>query len=315
MAALPADVTRDQARAIQQVLNDVTGSKLTIDGLFGPASFAALQKYQIQMNIPVSGLYDTATRVLVERDMRSYVPTATGGKFTTTPEQLTRAFGISAGVAGIWADPLNAAMARFRIANKTDGCAFLAQIAHETALLAVLAENLNYSADGLANTWPTRYAAKDANGNYVTIVVGTGTMAKTRKAPNDLANRLQRNPQAIANNTYANRMGNGDEASGDGWKNRGQGPIQLTGATNIGRCGDAIGIDLRTDPSKLQQPVAGSLSAAWFWSVNNVSKYGAVGDFDSTCKIVNIGNVDGNINDVVGLADRRQKYQAALTVY
>ncbi|MEG7018924.1 glycoside hydrolase family 19 protein, partial [Pseudomonas aeruginosa] len=80
--------------------------------------------------------------------------------------------------------------------------AFLAQIGHESGQLTRLVENLNYSARGLAATWPSRYRGADGQ-------------------PNALAQRLARNPRAIANNAYASRNGNGDEASGDGWRYRG----------------------------------------------------------------------------------------------
>lgn len=91
---------------------------------------------------------------------------------------------------------------------------FLARVLVESGQFTRFSENLNYSAQGLANTFPTRYA-KDPHQKV--------------KVPNSLAIGLQRNPIAIANNCYANRMGNGDEASGDGWKFRGAGPIQITG--------------------------------------------------------------------------------------
>jgi putative chitinase len=94
---------------------------------------------------------------------------------------------------------------------------FLGQTAHETGGFTVFSENLNYSAQGLANTFPTRYAV-DSKASV--------------KVPNALANKLARNPQAIANNVYSSRMGNGNEASGDGWKFIGRGALQLTGKDN-----------------------------------------------------------------------------------
>jgi putative chitinase len=94
---------------------------------------------------------------------------------------------------------------------------FFAQTAHETGEFKSFSENLNYSAQGLANTFPNRYAV-DAKAKI--------------KVPNALANRLSRNPEAIANNVYSSRMGNGNEASGDGFKFRGRGALQLTGKDN-----------------------------------------------------------------------------------
>ena len=94
---------------------------------------------------------------------------------------------------------------------------FFAQTAHETGEFKTFSENLNYSAEGLAGTFPTRYAVDPK--------------AKV-KIPNALANKLSRNPEAIANSVYASRMGNGDEKSGDGYKFRGRGALQLTGKDN-----------------------------------------------------------------------------------
>lgn len=94
---------------------------------------------------------------------------------------------------------------------------FFAQVAHETGNFKLFTENLNYSAQGLANTWPNRFARD---------------MRVSPRIPNLLAEDLARKPEAIANTVYSNRMGNGDFNSGDGWKYRGRGAIQLTGRSN-----------------------------------------------------------------------------------
>jgi putative chitinase len=117
-----------------------------------------------------------------------------------------------------WLDPLNAAMAEFGITTEARIEMFLAQCFHETNGLSVLSENLNYSAQGLANTWD-RFSMNGKRGG----------------SPNTLAKTLQRRPQAIANNVYANRLGNGSDASGDGFNYRGRGLIQTTGKANY--CG------------------------------------------------------------------------------
>jgi putative chitinase len=94
---------------------------------------------------------------------------------------------------------------------------FLGQCDHETGGWRLFVENLNYSAQGLANTWPMRFSVNPKQKPLV---------------PNELANKIQRNPEAIANNTYANRIGNGNIESGDGWRFIGRGAIQLTGRSN-----------------------------------------------------------------------------------
>ncbi|MDT3457375.1 hypothetical protein ROV96_19440 [Stenotrophomonas pavanii] len=124
--------------------------------------------------------------------------------------------------------------------------AFLAHVGHESASLTRTVENLNYGAQGLADTWPSRYAVEPK--------------AKPRK-PNDLARALDRKPVAIGNDAYANRMGNGSEASGDGYRYRGRGPIQNTGRANYVAIRDALGAKgikgvpgFEALPEELEQP-------------------------------------------------------------
>ena len=96
----------------------------------------------------------------------------------------------------------------------------------------MLVENLNYSAGGLAATWGSRFAEKNAAGAYITVMEG----GRSRRVPNSDAQKLHRQPEAIANRVYSNRLGNGDEASGDGWRYRGRGLIQMTGKSNYQQC-------------------------------------------------------------------------------
>ncbi len=103
---------------------------------------------------------------------------------------------------------------QFGMDTPTEFEEFIANVMNETGSLTAFTENLNYGAQGLANTWPTRYALNPK---------------ATVKKPNDLALKLARKPEAIANNAYANRMGNGNEGSGDGWRYRGGGGLQSTG--------------------------------------------------------------------------------------
>ncbi|MCR3867432.1 glycoside hydrolase family 19 protein, partial [Pseudomonas aeruginosa] len=112
-----------------------------------------------------------------------------------TEQQLLRIFPNARLVAGVFVAALQRAMDEREIDTPARRAAFLAQVGHESSQLTRLVENLNYSAQGLAATWPSRYLGPDGQ-------------------PNALALRLARNPQAIADNTYATRNGNGDEASG-----------------------------------------------------------------------------------------------------
>ncbi len=131
---------------------------------------------------------------------------------------------------------------------------FLGQVLHESAMLERLEENLNYGAPGLARTWPNRYAKRD----------GRARILKPHQ-PNALALRLHRKPEAIANNCYANRMGNGDEASGDGWKYRGGGLIMVTGLDNYRLIEKISGLRVVEKPDLLRQPLpALQASIAWW---------------------------------------------------
>lgn len=153
-----------------------------------------------------------------------------------------------------WAAALTLAAAEFEIAGKGIHH-WLAQCCHECMGFIVFEENLNYSAQALARVWPSRYGIRDASGN------------PDPNRPNELAHRLHRKPDAIANDCYANRMGNGDPASGDGWRYRGRGPIQITGRDMYARSGDTLGLDLVSDPELVLNPIVGARVAGWVFAV------------------------------------------------
>lgn len=185
-----------------------------------------------------------------------------------------------------FADALNAAMLKYSINTHEAQAAFLAQVVHESGGLRVFAENLNYSAAALpqvfgAARFPPALAAR---------------IGRTNEHPADQV--------AIANIAYASRMGNGPAESGDGWRYRGRGPIQLTGRDNYTRCAKSLGPDLAGNPDLLQIPHWGCLAAGWFWAVGNRTGKPLTGDIDSISKIVN-----GGAN---GMAERRALYAQAL---
>ena len=193
--------------------------------------------------------------------------------------------------APAYVDALNAAMLKFGINSKESRAAFLAQVVHESGGLRVFSENLNYSATALPQVFgQTRFPPAVA-----------AHLGRTNEHPADQV--------GIANIAYANRLGNGPAESGDGWRYRGRGPIQLTGRDNYMRCGAAIGPDLLGNPDLLLTPPYGCLSAGWFWDRGNrtgksLNAFG--GDIDSISKIVNGGTH--------GLTERRSLYAAALRV-
>lgn len=215
-----------------------------------------------------------------------------------TASTIQQAVGCSAATAQLWAKPLSDACALYAITTPKRLAAFVAQVGHESASLKKLVENLNYGAQGLADTWPSRYAV---NPN-----------ARPR-VPNQLARALERKPQAIANNAYANRMGNGPESSGDGWKHRGRGPIQNTGKANHAGMRDTLrakGVkavpDFEASPELLEVPQWGALAAAAYWDANNLNKLADAGRFDEISQRINNGQT--------GAADRRARYARALPI-
>ena len=178
-----------------------------------------------------------------------------------------------------WAPALNVAMARFDIASSGRMAAFLAQIAHESGQLSHLSENLNYSAQRLMQVWPKRFP----------------TMEK--------AKQYERNPERLANNVYAGRLGNGDEASGDGWSYRGRGLIQLTGRDNYRAAAKGIELPLENEPDLLLQPGPAALSAAWFWKAHGLNELAdANADFGTITKRINGGTV--GLNERLAFWDR-----------
>lgn len=179
---------------------------------------------------------------------------------------------------------------------------FLGQCMEETGNFTVFMEKLNYSAMGLAKTWPGRYAVDPKAIN---------------KQPNPLALKLQHDPVAIANNCYCNRNGNGDEASGDGWKYRGRGPIQLTGLSAYQGFqdwlneGSAAPVDIVHNPDIVAKDInIGLLSAAWIFQVKNLWPVCDLGvDLDDVTKVTKKVN-GGLINLETRFSHTQQIFQA-----
>lgn len=193
-----------------------------------------------------------------------------------TEQQLLRILPNARPVAGIFVPALNRAMTRYRIDSPVRQAAFLAQVGHESGHLRRLVENLNYSAQGLASTWPNRYRALSGQ-------------------PNALAQRLARNPQAIANSAYANRNGNGPESSADGWRYRGRGLLQITGRANYLAAGRGMNLPLDKEPELLEQPEYAALSAAWWWNARGLNELADAGQFEQITRRIN-GGLNGHVD-------------------
>ena len=174
---------------------------------------------------------------------------------------------------------LPAAMAKYEINTVNRLAAFLAQTAHESAMFSAHLENLNYSAKGLRSVFG-KYFPTDA-----------------------LANAYARNPQKIANRVYANRMGNGDEKSGDGWKFRGRGWLQITGHDNVAAFAKSLDMKIDEAVAYLETAEGGFMGAGWFWSTNKLNSFADKGDIVTVSKRINGGTL--------GLEERKSLYAAA----
>jgi putative chitinase len=164
--------------------------------------------------------------------------------------------------------------------------AFIAQSAHESGNFTALHENLNYRAETLCKVFPKYF--HDA-----------GIAQQYASQPNK--------QELIANRVYANRMGNGDEASGDGFRYCGRGLIQLTGKQNYQAFADSIEIPVEQVPEFLQTFEGAIQSACWFWESNNLNQYADTGDILTMTKRINGGTI--------GLEDRTKHYNHALQVF
>ncbi len=155
---------------------------------------------------------------------------------------------------------------------------FLAQLAHESALFERLVENLNYiKAAQIRRTWPKRFANNSAAVAFVS------------------------KPERLANFVYANRLGNGDAASGDGWKYRGRGLIQLTGRAHYAAAEEAIGLPLLDSPELLEDPAHAADAAGWFWKSHGLNRFAS--NINDCTRAIN-----GGLN---GLPDRMRLYRKA----
>lgn len=176
----------------------------------------------------------------------------------------------------------NATFDRWGIQTLRQQAAFIGQCGHESGNFRALEENLNYAADRLMKIWPKRFP---------TI---------------EVAQPYHRNPRKIANKVYANRMGNRDEASDDGWRFRGSGWVQLTGHDNFYHFGKAMGEDFVMRPDLVRTPEYAAQSAGWFWSTHKCNQIAESGDWKALTKRINGGEI--------GLADRIKHTQHAMQV-
>ena len=177
------------------------------------------------------------------------------------------------GIDPKWEEPLQAAFDKYDINTPKRQAAFIGQCAHESANFKVLQENLNYSAEGLMKTWPSRFSTKE------------------------IADQYARNPAKIAGKVYNGRLGNTSEE--EAAKYLGRGLIQLTGKENYERCGLAIGVDLLSNPDLLLDPRYAVMSAGWFWNKKGLNELADQQEHGQITKRINGGTI--------GLDDRIAK--------
>ena len=166
-----------------------------------------------------------------------------------------------------WVDPLNETFERFGILTPRQQAAFIGQCGHECGNFRVLEENLNYRAETLVRLWPKRFPTLE------------------------FANQYAKNPKKIANYVYANRMGNRDEASGDGYRFRGRGCIQLTGSANYYHAGKALGVDFIMEPDLVATPQYAALTAGFFWNTQKLNAIAETGNNLALTKKINGGTI------------------------
>ena len=159
---------------------------------------------------------------------------------------------------------------------------FIAQCAHESGNFVFIKENLNYRADSLMKTFKRYFPTQE------------------------LAQQYAKQPEKIANRVYANRMGNGDEASGDGWRYCGRGLIQLTGRDNYTFFAGSLGISVEDASEYLATFEGAAQSACWYWEQNNLNRFADANDVRGLTRAINGG--------YIGLEDRQKHTEHALHV-
>lgn len=181
-----------------------------------------------------------------------------------------------------WLECLNTILPEYEIDSPERVAAFLAQCAHESGGFTAIKENLNYKAESLMKVFPKYFPSKE------------------------LAEQYAHNQEAIANRVYGNRMGNGDEHSGDGYAYCGRGLIQITGHDNYKAFADSLSSSTEEIIEFLQTFEGCVQSACWFWETNDLNSLADAGDIKAMTKRINGG--------YIGLEDRIKHYEHALEV-
>jgi putative chitinase len=249
-------------------------------GNYGPKTEEAVKSFQSKNGLTADGIVGPTTWAKIMGVAPQAVPVVSQPSAPIAPVGPLKLDKLKGHIPDAVIAMIPDTAAKFQINTPLRLAHFLAQCGHESGGFKATSENLNYSAKGLMGIFK-KYFPTEA-----------------------LANAYQRNPQKIANKVYANRMANGDEASGDGFKFRGRGYIQLTGKANYTAFGKAIGEDITANPDVVSGKYA-LLSAAWFWSNNGLNKLADGGSTDAV-----VTSITKRVNGgTIGLADRIKHFK------
>ncbi len=179
--------------------------------------------------------------------------------------------------ADTWCAALSPPMRSAGIITPLRVAAFLGQAAEESAGFMALEENLNYSAERLCAVWPSRFPTVEDAAPYA------------------------HNPEALANHIYSDRMGNGDEASGDGWRFHGRGLLQLTGRSMTTQLALAVNMNVPSVLPWLVTPIGAATSACWFWNARHLNALADAWNLTALTRAINGG--DTNLASRVAFSD------------
>ena len=185
------------------------------------------------------------------------------------------------------ADAFNETFDRFGLVTPRQQASWIGQCGHECGNFRIMEENLNYRAPTLLKLFPQ-------------------TPKRAWGFTPESAAAYEKQPQKIANRIYGNRMGNRDESSGDGWRFRGSGFLQLTGMSNFYHASQALGVDFIMQPELVRTPKYAAMTAGWFWQTHKLNQYADSGDILTMTKRINGGTI--------GLEDRKKHIEHALHV-